>query len=178
MIGAYMASDRRPFVGIESDGSLMMNLQEMQTIASHKIPLRLFVFNNNGYASIRNTQRNYFEARYVGTGPEAGLWMPDLKELARTYQLPFLRIGDAAELAPSLAQAMARPRPMIVEVLLQRDEALAPKVAAVPQADGSMTSMPLEDMSPLLPLAQLQAEMRGPLSPASLAARGVENHQK
>lgn len=99
--------------------------------------------------------------------------MPDLQELARTYQLPFLRIGDAAELAPSLAQAMARPRPMIVEVLLQRDEALALKVAAAPQADGSMTSMPLEDMTPLLPLAQLQAEMRGPLSPASRWRHGA-----
>jgi acetolactate synthase-1/2/3 large subunit len=177
-IGACLANGRQPMVAVESDGSLQLNLQELATLRGQNLPICLVVMNNGGYASIRNTQRNYFEARYVGTGPEAGLWMPDLKELARTYQLPFLRIGDAAELAPSLAQAMARPRPMIVEVLLQRDEALAPKVAAVPQADGSMTSMPLEDMSPLLPLAQLQAEMRGPLSPASLAARGVENHQK
>lgn len=171
-IGACLANGRQPMVAVESDGSLQLNLQELATLRGLNLPICLVVMNNGGYASIRNTQRNYFESRFVGTGPEAGLWMPDLQDLARTYGLPYLHIGDAAELASGLAQAMAAPRPMIVEVLLQRDEALAPKVAAVPQANGSMASMPLEDMSPLLPLAQLQAEMLVPLSAASLAARG------
>lgn len=177
-IGACLANGRRPMVAVESDGSLQLNLQELATLRGQNLPICLVVMNNGGYASIRNTQRNYFEARYVGTGPEAGLWMPDLQDLARTYGLPFLRISDAAELAPGLAAAMAQPRPLIVEVVLQRDEALAPKVAAVPQANGSMASMPLEDMSPLLPLRQLQAEMIVPLSPASLTARGDEHNQK
>jgi acetolactate synthase-1/2/3 large subunit len=127
--------------------------------------------NNGGYASIRNTQRNYFDGRYVGTGPEAGLWMPDLEEVARAYQLPFKRIRDAAELAQGLNEAMAQPRPMIVEVMLLSDEALSPKVAAIPQANGSMTSMPLEDMSPLLSLEVLEAEMDGRLSPVSRQVR-------
>jgi acetolactate synthase-1/2/3 large subunit len=175
-IGACLANGRQPMVAVESDGSLQLNLQELATLRGQNLPICLVVMNNGGYASIRNTQRNYFESRFVGTGPEAGLWMPDLQDLARTYQLPFLRIGDAAELAPGLAQAMAAPRPMIVEVMLQHDEALAPKVAAVPQADGSMASMPLEDMSPLLPLAQLQAEMLVSLSKASLAARSKEKN--
>lgn len=177
-IGACLANGRKPMVAVESDGSLQLNLQELATLRGQNLPICLVVMNNGGYASIRNTQRNYFEARYVGTGPEAGLWMPSLEELARTYQLPYLRIADAADLATGLSQAMAAPRPMIVEVLLRRDEALAPKVAAVPQADGTMTSMPLEDMSPLLPLDRLQAEMLVPLSPVSLAARGREGSQK
>ncbi len=177
-IGACLANGRQPMVAVESDGSLQLNLQELATLRGLNLPICLVVMNNGGYASIRNTQRNYFEGRYVGTGPEAGLWMPRLQDLARTYELPYLRIGDVAELAPCLAQAMAAPRPVIVEVLLQCDEALAPKVAAVPQANGSMTSMPLEDMSPLLPLAQLQAEMLVPLSAASLAVRGSGDHQE
>ncbi|BAU75717.1 thiamine pyrophosphate-binding protein [Metapseudomonas furukawaii] len=170
-IGACFANGRKPMVAVESDGSLQLNLQELATLRGFDLPICLVVMNNGGYASIRNTQRNYFEGRYVGTGPEAGLWMPDLEELARAYHLPFKRIRHIAELAPGLAEAMAQPRPMIVEVMLQKDEALSPKVAAVPQADGSMTSMPLEDMSPLLPLEQLQAEMLVPLSPVSLAVR-------
>lgn len=170
-IGACFANGRKPMVAVESDGSLQLNLQELATVRGFDLPICLVVMNNGGYASIRNTQRNYFEGRYVGTGPEAGLWMPDLEELARAYHLPFKRIRHIAELAPGLAEAMAQPRPMIVEVMLQKDEALSPKVAAVPQADGSMTSMPLEDMSPLLPLEQLQAEMLVPLSPVSLAVR-------
>jgi acetolactate synthase-1/2/3 large subunit len=177
-IGACLANGRQPMVAVESDGSLQLNLQELATLRGLNLPICLVVMNNGGYASIRNTQRNYFEGRYVGTGPEAGLWMPNLQDLARTYELPYLRIGDAGELAPRLAEAMVQPRPLIVEVLLQRDEALAPKVAAIPQANGSMTSMPLEDMSPLLPLEQLQAEMLVPLSAASHTVRSAGTNQK
>ena len=169
MIGAYMASDRRPFVGIESDGSLMMNLQEMQTIASHKIPLRLFVFNNNGYASIRNTQRNYFDARYVGSGPAGKLDIPDLVALAKTFGWDAFRIEDAGDLHDGLQRALAHDGPLLVDVKLINDEALFPKSAALPQADGSMRSMPLEDMSPLLPRDEFRANMIVPLDPASEA---------
>ena len=170
-IGACFASGRKAMVAVESDGSLQLNIQELATLRAFDLPICLVVMNNGGYASIRNTQRNYFEGRYVGTGPEAGLWLPDLEEVARTYHLPFRRISDAAELSQGLAEAMEQPRPMIVEVMLLRDEALSPKVAAVPQADGSMTSMPLEDMSPLLTLDVLEAEMNGCLSAMSRKAR-------
>lgn len=166
-IGACFANGRKPMVAVESDGSLQLNIQELATLRGFNLPICLVVMNNGGYASIRNTQRNYFESRYVGTGPEAGLWMPDLQEVARAYQLPFMRIDDAAELAKGLREAMRQPRPMIVEVMLMNDEALSPKVAAIPKSDGSMTSMPLEDMSPLLPLEVLEAEMDGRLTQVS-----------
>ena len=111
--------------------------------------------------------RNYFSGHYVGTGPEAGLWLPDLEDVARTYQIPFRRISDAAELG-SLHDVLVLPRPLIVDLRLVANEALAPKVAAIPQPDGSMISMPMEDMTPLLPLEVLKAEMLVPLSEASL----------
>ncbi len=167
MIGAYMASDRRPFVGLESDGSLMMNMQEMQTIATLRLPLRLIVFNNNGYASIRNTQRNYFEGRYVGSGPAAKLEIPDLLELAKTFGWDAFRISDVADLHSGLQRALTHSGPLLVDVELIADEALFPKSAALPQADGSMRSMPLEDMSPLLPRDEFKANMIAPLDPAS-----------
>ncbi len=170
MIGAYMASDRRPFVGIESDGSLMMNLQEMQTIASQKIPLRLIVFNNNGYASIRNTQRNYFDGRYVGSGSAGKLDIPDFVALAKTFGWEAFRIEDAADLHEGLQRALSHCGPLLVDVKVVADEALFPKSAALPQADGSMRSMPLEDMSPLLPRDELRANMIVPLDPASDSA--------
>lgn len=170
-IGACFANGCKPMVAVESDGSLQLNIQELATLRGFNLPICLVVMNNGGYASIRNTQRNYFESRYVGTGPEAGLWMPDLEELARAYHLPFKRISDTAELDAGLAEAMQIPRPMILEVLLMKDEALSPKVAAIPQADGSMTSMPLEDMSPLLPLAVLEEEMAGNIAPVSRQVR-------
>jgi len=168
MIGAYMASDRRPFFGVESDGSLMMNLQEMQTIASLKLPLRMFVINNRGYASIRNTQRNYFDGRYVGTGPEAKLDLPDFPQLARAFGWDAFVIEDAADLAPGVARAVAHQGgPLLIDVRVIENEALFPKSAALFNDDGSILSMPLEDMSPLLPRAEFRANMIAPLDPAS-----------
>lgn len=169
-IGACLANDSKPMVAVESDGSLQLNLQELATLAAQHLPISLIIMNNGGYASIRNTQRNYFAGRYIGTGPEAGLMLPDLEKIAATYGLPFARISDAAEL-PRLKELLTSPGPRLIDMQLTPEETLAPKVAALPQADGAMLSMPLEDMSPLLPLEQLQAEMLIPLSPASLAAR-------
>jgi len=158
-------------VAIESDGSLQLNLQELATLRAQNLPICLIIMNNGGYASIRNTQRNYFAERYVGTGPEAGLMLPDLEQVAATYGLPFRRITDAAELRPILNEVAARPQAMIVDVQLTPNETLAPKCAALPQPDGSMLSMPLEDMSPLLPLVTLTEEMLIPLTATSLAAQ-------
>ena len=170
-IGACFAGGRKPMIAIESDGSLQLNLQELSTLRAFDLPICLIIMNNDGYASIRNTQRNYFNSRFVGTGPEAGLLLPDLEKVASTYDLPFMRISDAAELHDKLRLALAQPRPLLLDVRLIPNEALAPKVAALPQPDGSMLSMPLEDMSPLLPLQTLQDEMIAGLSAQSLAAR-------
>jgi acetolactate synthase-1/2/3 large subunit len=170
-IGACLANRGKPTVAVESDGSLQLNLQEFATLAAQKLPLTLFVMNNGGYASIRNTQRNYFAGRFIGTGPESGLLLPDLAKVADTYGFAYRRIEDAASLDAGLFEALATPGPKLIDVRLIADETLAPKVAALPQADGSMLSMPLEDMSPLLPLGELEHEMLTPLSPNSALAR-------
>jgi acetolactate synthase-1/2/3 large subunit len=169
-IGACLANGKKPMVAVESDGSLQLNLQEFATLAALQLPITLIIMNNGGYASIRNTQRNYFAGRYIGSGPESGLLLPDLEKIAATYNLPFHRIHDTREL-PALAELLATPGLRLIDVRLVPDEALTPKVAALPQADGSMLSMPLEDMSPLLPLEILQKEMQMSLLPASLKAR-------
>ena len=158
-IGACIGAGRVPTICVESDGSLMLNLQELAALKALDLPIVLVIMNNNGYASIRNTQRNYFSGRYLGTGPDSGLFIPDFVELARAIGLPAFCISNPAELASGLAQAFSGNGPSICEIRLQNDEALSPKVAAIPQPNGSMLSMPLEDMSPLLPLEQLKAEM-------------------
>jgi acetolactate synthase-1/2/3 large subunit len=170
-IGACLGNGRQPMLAVESDGSLQLNLQELATLASLKLHICLFVMNNDGYASIRNTQRNYFEGRYLASGPSSGLAMPSLEKLAETYGLGFMRISDCANLSETLVRAQTLPRPCLIEIHLISDESLQPKCAAIPRPDGSIVSMPLEDMSPLLPLSQLQAEMLIPLAPASIAAR-------
>jgi len=170
-IGACFANDKQPMYAIESDGSLQLNIQELATLHAFELPIKLVVMNNGGYASIRTTQRNYFEGRYVGTGPEAGLFLPDLEALSSCYHLGYFKVEDEASLKQAIAGAEAQSGPVIIDVHLCSDEALSPKVAALPQQDGSMLSMPLEDMSPLLPLEQLQQEMLVDLLPASSQAR-------
>jgi acetolactate synthase-1/2/3 large subunit len=162
-IGACLGANRTPTVCVESDGSLMLNLQELATLKQLNLPLTLVIMNNNGYASIRNTQRNYFQGRYVGSGQSSGLWIPDFMKLAAAMNIPCERVTDIAQLKSSLFGDQLR----VVEVILEEDELLTPKVSALPQADGSIISMPLEDMSPLLPRAVMRKEMLIPLHPAS-----------
>jgi acetolactate synthase-1/2/3 large subunit len=180
MIGAGMAAGCRPFVGIEGDGSLMLNIQELQTIRELKLPVRMFVFNNRGYASIRNTQRNYFNGRYVGTGPEGRLSLPDLVVLAQANGIDAIRIDDASTLTAMVRQALTHPGPLLCDVQVIADEALWPKSAALPQPDGSIISMPLEDMSPLLSREELRGNMLMPLDPASenVPAQLIETTQR
>jgi acetolactate synthase-1/2/3 large subunit len=169
-IGACFAYDKKPMIAIESDGSLQLNLQELATLRAHNLPICLIVMNNGGYASIRNSQRNHFAGRHIGTGPEAGLFLPSLPQIATTYELHHVIIEDVSSLHEVLAQALALPRPCLIDVRLRPDETLSPKCAAIIQPDGSIISMPLEDMSPLLSLHELKSNLYYPLSSASLTA--------
>jgi len=168
-IGGCLASGRKPVVSVEGDGSLQLNLQELSTLKALNLPIRMFVMNNSGYASIRNTQRNYFDGRYVATGEASGLLMPDIVKVAQAIGLDTLIIDDAKDLDEKIQQALNHPGPLICDVRLINDEALWPKVAAMQQKDGSMTSMPLEDMTPLLTIEELEREMLTGLSPISLS---------
>jgi acetolactate synthase I/II/III large subunit len=169
--GACIASGKKPAVLVESDGSLMMNLQELATIKAQNLPIAIVLMNNGGYASIRNTQRNYFEERYIGTDTKAGLWFPDFSEIAKTFGFTSLRVKDSRELEAMLRRGLELPLPCIIDVHLQPNEALAPKVSAMPQPDGSIISMPLEDMMPLLPLAELSENLNGDVLPISHKVR-------
>jgi acetolactate synthase-1/2/3 large subunit len=172
LIGAAVAAPNSKVIGFEGDGSLQLNIQELYTLRALHLPVILFVVNNAGYASIRATQRNYFNGRFVGTGPEAGLFLPDICRIAEAIGIASLRIDKAEDLSRGLRQALDCRGPLIVDIVTAKDEVLWPKVAASPQPDGSMISMPLEDMSPLLSYEELEANMLVPLLPASRLARG------
>jgi acetolactate synthase I/II/III large subunit len=128
------------------------------------LPITVVIMNNNGYASIRNTQKNYFDERYIGSSKESGLLIPDFMALATAIGIDCVRVTDASELESSLFSNTLR----IVEVMLEEHVVLTPKVSAIPQPDGSIISMPLEDMSPLLPRKVFRKEMLVPLHPASV----------
>jgi acetolactate synthase-1/2/3 large subunit len=170
-IGACYGAKRTPTICVESDGSLMLNLQELVTMKAQELPIILIVMNNGGYASIRNTQKNYFNGRYLGTGPESGLLIPNIVDISKAIGLPAKRINNASSLFEELEDAIKQKGPYVCEILLESEESLSPKVAAIPQTDGSMISMPLEDMSPLLSIEALESEMIIPLENQSYLAR-------
>ena len=170
-IGSCLSNGSKPIVALESDGSLQLNIQELATLKSLNLPVCLIIMNNHGYASIRNTQRNYFSSRFIGTGPEAGVWMPDLEKIASAYEIGYQRITQLSDLKPKIRQALDQKLPIIIDVHLESNATLAPKVSAIIQESGKIISMPLEDMTPLLSLGELNKEMLIPLLPESVAAR-------
>jgi acetolactate synthase-1/2/3 large subunit len=170
-IGSYFANNKRKLCLIEGDGSFQLNLQELAVIAKFKIPIVIIIFNNQGYASIRNTQKNYFNERYCGTGPEAKLGFPNYDKLSQAYQINYLKLKKRKDLNKLKKIFQNINRPMIVDVILEKNETLSPKVSSVVSNTGKIQSLPLEDMSPLLPLNKLREIMQGKISKMSILAR-------
>jgi acetolactate synthase-1/2/3 large subunit len=174
-IGGCLGNDTRYTVLIESDGSMMLNLQELATLKALELPVKAIIFDNDGYASIRNTQKNYFDSRFIANSTDSGLYIPDLEKVTESFGLYSVTLRSLESLRADLAEFFQKPGPGIAIVKLSPNETLTPKVAAMPQADGSIISMPLEDMTPLLDVKVLSSEMKGELSPASLRARNLQN---
>jgi len=149
-IGAWYASQDKPVICVTGDGSLQMNIQELQTIIHNKIPLKLFVLNNQGYISIRNTQRGFFNGNYVGSGTDSGVSCPDTLKIAEAYGFQGVRIENQANLKEQLQSVLRCPGPVICEIMLDPEEKMEPKLSSEKKPDGSMVSRPLEDMYPFL----------------------------
>ena len=150
-------------VCLEGDGSLQLNLQELQTVVHHQLPLKLFVFNNDGYLSIRSSQVNFFGGHLVGEGPRSGVSFPDLVKVAEAYGIPAVRVAGHAELAAAIRHVLEMPGPALCDVRMCADQGFSPRVASQRLADGKMVSKPLEDMAPFLDREEFRSNMLIPL---------------
>jgi acetolactate synthase-1/2/3 large subunit len=154
-IGAYHAGSRADKPGgriicLAGDGSIMMNLQELQTIIGGKLPIKIFVLNNDGYHSIRQSQQNHFPDNIVGCGPDSGLTFPDFARLAQGFGLPAAKAERDGDLAATIAATLAGPGPQLLEVMIDKRQQFEPKLSSRRLDDGRMISPPLEDLSPFL----------------------------
>lgn len=162
-VGAAVASGES-VVCLEGDGSIMMNLQELQTVVTNRLPVKLFVINNNGYHQIRQTQKNVFGNALVGVGPESGdLGFPSFERIARAFEMPYIKISSNAELHEKIAQALREPGYVLTEVFVTEEQKFEPKSATKRLPDGRLTSPPLEDLAPFLPREELARNMYIPL---------------
>ncbi len=163
-IGACIAAGREEIVCITGDGSMQMNLQELQTIIHHRLPIKLYVINNSGYHSIRQTQKNFFGEPLVGIGADSGdLSFPDLSKLALAYGYPYFRCDSHDTLDQTIDQVAACEGPVICEIFVTIDQPFEPKSASKRLEDGTMVSAPLEDLAPFLPREELEENMYIPL---------------
>jgi acetolactate synthase I/II/III large subunit len=138
-------------VCMEGDGSIQMNLQELQTLLTYQIPVKLFVYNNAGYLSIKTTQRAFFGGMFMGSEASSGVQLPSLEKLAMAYGLPYFKLENNQKLDERLPLIFATHGPVLVEVMLDPFEVLGPKAASKKLPNGQMVSAPLEDMAPFLP---------------------------
>ena len=157
-IGACISSNKS-VIGITGDGSFQLNIQELQTIKHYNLPVKLFVWNNNGYLSIRATQDKFFDGRRIGTDPTSGLSFPEVEKIAHAYDIPYVKITNVAELREKISNIISLEGPVICEVMCPEFQEIIPAVSAVKNADGSMTSKPIEDMYPYLERKEFYEEM-------------------
>ena len=151
-IGACVADHSQDIILITGDGSIQMNLQELETVVSHRMPIKIFIINNGGYHSIRQTQKNFFGEPLIGIGVDSGdLGFPSMEKLAWAYGFPYVAIHGNKELGEKVEETLAMDGPVICEVFVTLDQNFEPKSAAKRLPDGTLVSPPLEDLSPFLP---------------------------
>ena len=159
-IGAWVADHTKDIILVTGDGSIQMNLQELQTIVHHHMGIKIFLINNGGYHSIRQTQKNFFGEPLIGIGVDSGdLSFPDMEKLAGAYGYPYIKAEHNSELAKAVEQTLAVEGPVICEIFVSMDQNFEPKSSAKRLPDGTLVSPPLEDLAPFLPEEEMDRNM-------------------
>jgi len=158
-IGACLASGRKRTINIIGDGGLQHNIQELETVVRLRLPIKIFVLNNNGYASIRNTQRTYFRGHLVGCDPSSGLTLPDTCKIASAYGIKNTRILNHKNIKKKIKEVLEIEGPVICELMINPDLQTAPRIVSEVEQDGSIASKPLEDMWPFLDREELKRNL-------------------
>jgi len=168
-IGAALAREGKRVVCLSGDGSIQFNLQELQTIVHHRLPIKIFMLNNGGYRSIRGTQTHFFGER-IGEGPDTGVSFPDAARIMAAYGIPYTRIGSAAEF-DRIDETLAAHGPAFCEVVVDTAQGYEPRVTSRELPDGTIVSPSLEDMFPYLPQSEVAENMEPSLANVSADTR-------
>jgi acetolactate synthase-1/2/3 large subunit len=157
-IGACVKSKNQTIL-VTGDGSIQFNIQELATISYYKFPVKIFIVNNDGYESIRSTQGNFFEGRFVGSDKHSGISNPDFRKLAAAYNLPFYTIKNNSQIKVILKKIVKEPGPVLCELVVNPDQHRVPKATSFRKADGTMESRPIHDMAPFLDREEVEKNM-------------------
>jgi len=158
-IGACIAAGRRRTININGDGGFQLNIQELETVVREKLPIKYFILNNDGYGSIRNTQRNYFNERWVGSNRQSRLSIPDMVKVPQAYGLEAFRVHNNTEMRKIVEHALSLPGPTLCDVMVDPEETVAPKTKSEVLPNGSLRTKPMEDLWPFLDREEFKAQM-------------------
>ncbi|MFC0118870.1 thiamine pyrophosphate-binding protein [Pseudoalteromonas xiamenensis] len=154
-IGACLGNDKSRTICLAGDGSIMMNLQELETIRGNNLPIKVFIINNNGYSSIYQTHNNFFNGHEVGASPKSGVSLPNFEALSTGFGIKYLKIQFTSELDSVIDRTLNSEGPVICEVMVDCKQGFAPKLASKQLEDGTMMSPELDDMAPFLDREEL-----------------------
>ena len=158
-IGACVGNKYKRTILVTGDGSIQFNINELETIKCYKLPIKIFVFNNQGYESIRSTQDNYFSGNYVGSNKDSGVTNPDFELLARAHGFQYENIKNNNQLINKIKKTLKTNGPVLCEVNISYDQKRMPRVSSFRRPDGTLESRPLEDMFPFLPRDEIYKNM-------------------
>jgi len=158
-IGVSVAREGKNVIGIVGDGSFQLNMQEIQTMVHNKLPVKMFVWNNNGYLSIRTTQRKFFDDGFIGTDVNSGISFPDLSKISYAYGVKYVNVSEIDNLEDKINETMSHDGPVICEVMCKEWDEVLPTIGSKKLPDGKMFSRPLEDMYPFLTREEFLSKM-------------------
>ena len=158
-IGASFAKKKKNIINLNCDGGMMFNLQELQTIVHHKLPIKIFIFNNDGYLMIKHTQKNLFKGRYVGVNKHSGISCPDFYKIAKAFNIKYFSINSWKDFYKAVPLINKAKQPIICDVFMDPEQSFLPKLSLTLAADNKIVSPPLEDLSPVLNRKKFYSEM-------------------
>jgi acetolactate synthase-1/2/3 large subunit len=149
-IGGCLAADKKEVITIDGDGGFFMNLQELELINRYQLPIKYFILNNNGYGSIKTTQRNHFNSKYVASDPSSGLTLPNIKQQAKAYKIKYFKIKNNKDLILNLKDILSYENAFICEVMIDENHVTSPKASVYKDKNGVFSTRPMEDLAPFL----------------------------
>lgn len=159
-IGACVANNYQNTIVITGDGSLQMNIQELATIKHGNFPIKIIIFNNNGYLLIRQTQKNFMDGRLIGESPDTGVWCPDSLKIAKAYGIKGVRINSVIGLKKKIQEVLEYNGPVICDVMTPEWQSIIPRTASYRNSEGFLVPKPYEDMYPFLNNKELLSNMK------------------
>ncbi|CAB4599205.1 MAG: hypothetical protein F2583_02795 [Actinobacteria bacterium] len=177
-IGAHFADPKRQLICLNTDGAIMFNLQELQLVKHHQIPMKLFIFNNDGYTMIKISQQNLFDARVSGSDINSGISFPLFSDLAKTFGFEYCLIDNISSFESALRPALESPEAVLIEIKMSPDQKYLPRLATSKLADGTLVSPPLEDLDPMISIESLRDLLGYQPHANSYKSRGLPYEQR